>query len=189
MIRQEKQTLRMQMLAALMAFSGKAVASAGIRDLLQSSDLWKTASVIYGYSPLSSEPDWRGEAWPSDKTLAFPRVTSGGLTFVTGKDFRLGAHGVHEPAEADPVPPAGLVLVPGLAFDARGYRLGRGGGYYDRFLESLGRPRPVLCGVCFACQIVPEIPREAHDARVDYVVSEAGLRSAENFACLREIPE
>jgi 5-formyltetrahydrofolate cyclo-ligase len=178
MIRQEKQTLRMQMKAALMAFSGKTAASARIRDFLQGSELWKTAEVIYGYSPLPSEPDWRGGAWPPEKTLAFPQVTAAGLVFVTGRDFRLGAHGVHEPADALPASPAGLVLVPGLAFDARGYRLGRGGGYYDRFLETLGQPRPVLCGVCFACQIVPEIPREAHDARVDFVVSENGLLSA-----------
>lgn len=189
MIRQEKQTLRVQMKAALMALSGKPAASAQIRAVLQGSDLWKAAAVIYGYSPLASEPDWRGEIWPPDKTLAFPLVTAGGLVFVTGRDLRPGAHGVLEPAGTDPAPPASLVLVPGLAFDARGYRLGRGGGYYDRFLESLGHPRPVLCGVCFACQLVPEVPREAHDARVDYVVTETGLRSTENFACLRGIPE
>ncbi len=177
MIRQKKQTLRVQMKAALTAFPGKSAAAERIRDFLRGWDLWKTAGVIYGYSPLPSEPDWRGEVWPAGKTLAFPKVKAAGLVFVTGLDFRPGAHGVREPAGAAPAPPADLVLVPGLAFDARGCRLGRGGGYYDRFLETLGRPRPILCGVCFACQIVPEIPWEPHDARVDYVASEAGLLS------------
>lgn len=177
MIRQEKQTLRAQMKAALMAFSGKTAASERIRDFLQNSGLWKTSTVIYGFAPLGSEPDWRGEVWPPGKTLAFPQVTETGLNFTVGRDFHPGAHGVRELADAAPAGPADLVLVPGLAFDALGYRLGRGGGYYDRFLESLAPPRPILCGVCFACQIVPKIPWEPHDARVDFVMSEAGLLS------------
>lgn len=187
MIRQEKQTLRMQMKAALMAFSGKPAASARIRAHLQGAEFWKSARVVYGFAPLRSEPDWLEES--SGKILAFPRVVSRGLEFVTGGDLVAGPHGARTPLGGESAPSPGLVLVPGLAFDARGYRLGRGGGYYDRFLESLGEPRPILCGVCFACQIAPEVPREPHDGRVDYLVTETGSRSAENFACLRGIPE
>ncbi len=189
MIHQEKQTLRTQMKAALHTLPGKAAASARIHALLQNWAVWQATPIIYGYSPLRSEPDWQGEAWPLGKTLAFPRVAATGLIFVTGREFCRGPHGILEPAGTESAPSAGLVLVPGLAFDNHGFRLGRGGGYYDRFITSLGQPRPILCGVCFACQILPEIPREAHDARVDYVVSEAGLQSTENFACLRGIPE
>ena len=66
------------------------------------------------------------------------------------------------------------VLVPGLAFDARGTRLGRGGGYYDAALTQfdVGTPR---IGIMFACQQAPEVPRDAHDQTTDLVVTENGM--------------
>ncbi|QDZ17730.1 5-formyltetrahydrofolate cyclo-ligase [Chloropicon primus] len=65
-----------------------------------------------------------------------------------------------------------LLVVPGLAFDEEGRRLGRGGGYYDRYIEKLlsQESRPLLAGVCFSCQVLPEVPCEEHDARMDAVV-------------------
>ena len=62
-----------------------------------------------------------------------------------------------------------VVLVPGMAFDAEGRRLGRGKGYYDRFLSSL-HPRPKLVGVCFDFQKVDRVPTETRDVAVDLVV-------------------
>ena len=85
-------------------------------------------------------------------------------------------HGVPEPARGEAVAPAALraILIPGLAFDARGGRLGRGGGFYDRFLQRLeGNARPVLIGVCFGVQVVERVPMEPHDRRVDRVVTES----------------
>lgn len=64
-----------------------------------------------------------------------------------------------------------LVIVPGLGFDERGGRLGRGAGFYDRVLGGL-RPEARRVAVAFECQIVPEVPMEAHDERVDVVVTE-----------------
>lgn len=67
------------------------------------------------------------------------------------------------------------VLVPGMAFDARGARLGRGGGYYDRFLE---RPHPregVKIGVCWSMQIVPSVPTDPHDVHVDWICHEHAI--------------
>ncbi|MFA6108936.1 MAG: 5-formyltetrahydrofolate cyclo-ligase [Candidatus Latescibacterota bacterium] len=64
-----------------------------------------------------------------------------------------------------------LVLVPGLAFDPRGRRLGFGGGYYDRFL---GKLRAVKVGITYRCLLLPEVPEEPHDVRMDLVVTEAG---------------
>ncbi len=61
-----------------------------------------------------------------------------------------------------------FVIVPGLAFTPDGYRLGYGGGFYDRFLSLVQAPN---AGVCFAEQIVPELPVEAHDVRVQRVIS------------------
>ena len=67
-----------------------------------------------------------------------------------------------------------VVIVPGLAFTADGHRLGQGGGWYDRFLSGLG-DRCETIGVCFAEQILSEVPVEAHDVVLDHVVSDAGI--------------
>ena len=78
---------------------------------------------------------------------------------------------------AGPIAPEELeaVLVPGLAFDAAGRRLGRGGGHYDRFLARTG-PGCLRLGLCFEGQWLPAVPVEAHDQGVDAVVTEAGVR-------------
>jgi 5-formyltetrahydrofolate cyclo-ligase len=71
-----------------------------------------------------------------------------------------------------------LVIVPGVGFGRDGTRLGRGGGFYDRFLAERsagGSMRMVVLGACFAAQVVGRIPSGAHDQRVDGLVTEAGL--------------
>ena len=69
--------------------------------------------------------------------------------------------------------PPTVVLIPGVAFTAEGSRLGRGGGFYDRFLRSL--PKSTLrVGVCFATQIMPVLPIERHDEPVSFLLTEAG---------------
>lgn len=78
-------------------------------------------------------------------------------------------------ADADAVSPESLdlVVVPAVGFDRLGRRLGQGGGYYDRLLASLPR-RTVRVGWAFSVQVVDELPEEAHDQRVDVIVTEAG---------------
>ncbi len=99
---------------------------------------------------------------------------------AVGDDAELapGFRGIAEPDVGRPLLPAeqlALVLVPGLAFDRDGGRLGRGGGFYDRLLEDLP-PTALRLGVAWACQISPTpLPREPHDAHVDAVVTESGL--------------
>lgn len=85
-------------------------------------------------------------------------------------------HAVPEPREGEVIEPTVLaaVLVPGLAFDWSGARLGRGAGFYDRFLESVG-PRTHLIGVCFAMQVAERVPTESHDRCVATLVHEGGV--------------
>lgn len=88
-------------------------------------------------------------------------------------DLVRGAMGIPEPRKQSPeVDPAEVdfVLVPGLAFDPRGYRLGRGAGYYDRLLPTL-RPEAGRWALCLDCQWVDALPVEPHDARLDGVAS------------------
>ena len=63
-----------------------------------------------------------------------------------------------------------LVLVPGIAFDREGHRIGYGFGYYDKFLTKV--PKAVKIGLCFDFQVVDKIPREEHDVPVDFIVTE-----------------
>jgi 5-formyltetrahydrofolate cyclo-ligase len=87
-----------------------------------------------------------------------------------------GEFGALIPAEGAWVEPA-VLIVPMLAFDARGYRLGYGGGFYDRTLEGLRAKRPTLAvGFAFAAQEVDEVPIDAYDQQLDAVVTEEGVR-------------
>ena len=92
----------------------------------------------------------------------------------TGDRLAPNAYGIAEPlASAEEVMPS-VVLVPLLAFDAEGHRLGYGGGYYDRTFELL--PGMRLIGVAYSGQEVVMVPREEHDHPLDLVVTEKGIR-------------
>lgn len=140
------------------------------------------------FAPLASEPDIHPlieEAWAQGKRVALPLMlaTAGAPELdwhlVTSWDDVVvpGPLGVREP---DPLncPKVALeeidcVLVPGLAFDHEGFRLGRGGGFYDRFL-SLVPPHMPCIGLMFSLQKVPLVPREVHDQALRSVVTEDG---------------
>lgn len=72
-----------------------------------------------------------------------------------------------------------LVLVPGLAFDHRGNRLGRGKGYYDRFLARPGMARSIKVGICWKLQIINDVPTSQHDIPMDWIVTEEGIMRTE----------
>ncbi|MEX0838375.1 MAG: 5-formyltetrahydrofolate cyclo-ligase [Parvibaculum sp.] len=106
-----------------------------------------------------------------DAPLAFLRWQPGDALFA-------GAHGTREPAPGAPVCRPNVVLVPLLAFDRLGRRIGYGGGYYDRTLAALRREVTgvLAVGVAFSAQEVEDLPEEKFDARLDWVVTEAGAR-------------
>lgn len=138
---------------------------------------WKNARQIYAFFPLANEPDLTRWDW-SDKSLALPRITALGLDFHEVSGFSaLPIHplGMAEPpADSPPAPPPDLVLVPGLGFDRAGNRLGRGAGYYDRFLATLP-PTTWRIGTGFECQVRESIPTELHDIRLHGLVTERGV--------------
>jgi 5-formyltetrahydrofolate cyclo-ligase len=92
-----------------------------------------------------------------------------------GSSLYEAGFGALAPSELAPRAEPDMILVPLLGFDARGTRLGYGGGYYDRTIAALPR-RPRLVGLAFACQEVPHVPREDHDVPLDAVVTENGVR-------------
>jgi 5-formyltetrahydrofolate cyclo-ligase len=118
-------------------------------------------------------------AWREGKRIAAPLSNPGTRELIpcridSFEDLESGHYGIREPkvASAKPFPREEIecVLVPAVAFDRRGYRVGYGGGYYDRFLP--GVPQAARIGIAFACQIVEQIPPDPHDVTVDGIVTE-----------------
>jgi 5-formyltetrahydrofolate cyclo-ligase len=118
------------------------------------------------------------------KRVLFPRMLAGcSLEFALVDDaasMRIGRYGVREPdrqCRSRPLASDAIVLVPGLAFDRDGGRLGRGAGYYDRALADVDKTRrgPRLVGVGFELQIVDSVPMTSIDIRMDRIVTEAGF--------------
>jgi len=120
--------------------------------------------------------------------LAFPRMEWGNRAMhalalpaapaLSDSMLLVKRYGVPEPAigEAVEAESLGAILVPGLCFDRDGGRLGRGGGFYDRYLGGIAAgSTPLLIGVCFDLQVVERVPMEAHDRRVARVVTESSL--------------
>ncbi|WFD10661.1 5-formyltetrahydrofolate cyclo-ligase [Tepidibacter hydrothermalis] len=90
-------------------------------------------------------------------------------------EVSIGTYGIREP-KSEFIRPVNakdidIVIVPAVAYDTNGYRLGYGGGYYDRFLESL-RDDCITIGIAFEIQIFDEVPKEDHDAQLDYIITE-----------------
>lgn len=112
-----------------------------------------------------------------------PRIADDGqLAFAAvaaWAELRAGAFGVLAPPDSAPtvsLDGADLMLVPGVAFDRRGGRLGRGGGHYDRSFPTSGGPDVRLCGVAYELQIAESIPCASHDRAMDAIVTEHGFR-------------
>lgn len=112
--------------------------------------------------------------------LAVPYVARGSrnlvpVEYTPGMPLEPGPYGVPQPANQVSIPfeRVSLVVAPGVAFDMRGYRLGYGQGYYDRFLSSPGLANAVTVGLAFEAQVVPALPHEPHDVRVHVLVTEA----------------
>ena len=146
-------------------------------------------TVVAGYWPMGDEIDplpllealgGRG------CTLALPVVSARGqpLTFRAwsmGEALEPGPHGTNHPLAAAPMLIPQVLLVPLLAFDMAGFRLGYGGGYYDRTLDQLRRqPHVTAIGVAFAAQRVGAVPRGPHDQPLDLILTENGPLQPEN---------
>ncbi|MBR1499354.1 MAG: 5-formyltetrahydrofolate cyclo-ligase [Bacteroidaceae bacterium] len=140
---------------------------------------WQEAGILLLYYPLADEVDVRPlirEAYREGKHVLLPVVKSEELELRLYKgetSLREGAFGIMEPTGPSLVhedyDEIELALVPGMAFDRAGHRLGRGKGYYDRLLPRL--PKARLMGICFPFQLLDEVPAEAHDIPVHEVIA------------------
>jgi 5-formyltetrahydrofolate cyclo-ligase len=142
----------------------------------------QSAQTILFYAPLPDELDvWLllEQLLSSKKTCALPAFDGTTQSYSARRvtnletDIFPGKFGVSEPVSGCPEIPLNrfdLTLVPGMAFDLNGHRLGRGKGYYDRILPAISG---IKCGVAYAFQLLEKIPAEAHDAQMDFIVTPA----------------
>jgi 5-formyltetrahydrofolate cyclo-ligase len=187
----EKKALREHLRQTVEAMTSTERDAASLRACARvlASPLLQTAATILVYAPLPAEIDTgtliqalRGLG----RRICLPRADWAAKTLeavaVDGPIAALsaGRHGVRQPGPEAPIVEASridAIIVPGIGFDRRGNRLGRGAGFYDRFLARARAARPgvVIFGVCFDQQLVDTVPHDARDAPVDAVATPGEL--------------
>ena len=189
----QKKALRAEIRARLAAIDGPQIEgkSQTLADLLFETPWWTAAEWVFVYIPMGGEVDTRyivSRAYRDRKKVAIPRMEGEDLAFYfyDGQTQNLlpNQFGILEPDPAwklvDPSSPTGkrlLVLTPGLAFDRRGRRLGRGKGFYDRFLRGLRAAHPPesdswAVGLAFNEQLVDRVPVSGHDELLEGIVTD-----------------
>ena len=184
----QKRALRAAVLARRRAMTGRPAASRAICGKIARLPEFQNAAVLAAFAPMREETDITPllqSALNSGKILLLPRVAdfaAGKLAFHQVRNLaelrpvRAGKAQIPEPDPAkhparDPVS-AGFFLIPAVAADPQNFRLGYGGGFYDRLLAKLPPAAPTCCPI-FAAQMEKKIPREAHDRPIWRIITEA----------------
>ena len=176
-----KQALRNSVRAAISRMSDAAVrrSDKAIRLHVLDSAVYRDARRVFCYYSMDREVSTReliADAVSRGKAVALPVCAANGeMSFYRySGGLRPGRYGIMEPEPLEPLIPGkdDLIVVPGLCYDRTGYRLGQGGGYYDRYLA---RHRGVTLGLCRETLLYGELPREWNDFPMEYVFTEAGV--------------
>ena len=144
--------------------------------LFAQSEAYKAAKTIYGYLPYNQEVrtvPMLEQALRDGKRVAVPKVYGDEMKFLYLDDLTKvskGYAGIPEPIADGPVADdeTALVLMPGLAFDPQGHRIGYGGGFYDKFLAA--EPNHPTLALCYEFQMLPKLDTEEHDIPVDTIL-------------------
>ena len=147
-----------------------------LMELFCASEAYRKADAIYGYLPYNQEvrtTPMLQQALDAGKRVAVPKIFGDEMKFIWLEDLSQVAPGyskIPEPIVDGPIAddPNALVLMPGMAFDAAGHRIGYGGGFYDRFLEQ--EPNHPTLALCYDFQMLPHLETEEHDIPVDTVL-------------------
>ena len=180
----EKAALRKKILTArgAMGVTARAAASKVIRRRIRALPQYLAAKQLAAFAPLPEEADiWPilEERWEKQAAVALPRITSffrREMVFHSVKsknELESGPKKIWQPKKFLPVikkESFDFALIPAVAMDETGYRLGYGGGFYDTLFTCL--KKTPTCVPVFLCQRVVAVPREAHDCKLDFVISE-----------------
>ena len=173
-----KQLIRANISACKKNFSSQTISelSQNICDRLARTDVFQNARCIAFYFGLKDEVQTSVliEEWSDKKRIALPVISGNDINFhaFTGKEkLHKGVFDIQEPTSTDIIPPEDIdvFIIPGVAFDRNGNRLGRGKGYYDRYLTCINKP---IIGICFDFQLIDSIPTENHDVKMSMVITE-----------------
>jgi len=178
----DKKALRREIGAKKRALSAAEIESrsAILAEKLFSTVQYRDCKSLYAYLSFNQEVRTNPiiqRAWADGKRVAVPKVVGDEMVFIWIDSFEglapQGAFHIMEPIEDGPVAEdeTALILMPGLAFDPQGHRVGYGGGYYDRFLEK--EPDHLLVALCYDFQLYDRLEVEAHDVPVDVVITDA----------------
>ena len=174
----DKERLRREMLRKRRAMTAEEIeaASAELAARLFAHPLYRAAKTLYVYLSANHEVRTDGviaQARRDGKRVAVPKVEEKELRFYyleADTNLQAGAFGILEPVDAQAADdPTALVLLPGLAFDRAGYRLGYGGGYYDRFLAR--EPKHPTVALCYGFQLLDRLPTDPHDIPAAAVIA------------------
>ena len=174
----DKKALRQKIREQKRAMTEEEIVAASNRLAEQffATEQYRNARTVYGYLPYNQEvrtvPILQ-KALEDGKKIAVPKVYEDEMRFIYLEDFsRLekSSFGIPEPMDDGPVAddPTALVLMPGLAFDKEGHRIGYGGGYYDKFLAA--EPTHPTIALCYGFQMLPKLETEEFDIPVDCVL-------------------
>ena len=173
-----KQELRKQIREMKRAMSMEEIEmrSAKLGELFVNSEAYRQAKTIYGYLPYNQEVrtvPMLEQALKDGKRVAVPKCYGDEMKFIYMDDLskvEKGYANIPEPIADEPVAddPTALVLMPGMAFDPQGHRIGYGGGFYDKFLAA--EPNHPTLALCYDFQMFPHLETEEFDIPVDYVL-------------------
>ena len=174
----DKKALRSMIREKKRAMTEDEIVSASQRlgELFRAHPLYIKAKTIYGYLPYNQEVrtiPMLEQGIRDGKRIAVPKVFGDEMKFIYLDDFtkiEKGYCGIPEPIDDGPVAddPTALVLMPGLAFDPQGHRIGYGGGFYDKFLAA--EPNHPTLALCYEFQMVDYLETEEFDVPVDCVL-------------------
>lgn len=185
---EQKQAIRQAAHEARRAQPDKDAVSAAITDRVRQLEAYRAANCVMWYIDVRAEVRTR-HALPEEiagpRRVVIPYCVDGELELFpleSVEELEQGMYGILEPRpelrdrpdKQVSVADLDLILVPGVAFDRRGGRLGHGKGYYDKLLEN-AKPETPLVALAFECQLFPEVPMQEHDIYMDHVVTEADV--------------
>lgn len=153
-----------------------------ICDRLKTLSLFKQAKTVLAYFSFRQEADLT-PLFSVDKIWGFPRCVGKSLVWhlwQREESLGLGKYGIKEPLETSPVitpSSADIILVPAVACDQQGYRLGYGGGFYDRLLSSPECLTIPTIGIVFDFAYIPRLPTDTWDIKLDFVCTETRCES------------
>lgn len=151
-------------------------------NFLQNISLEKQ-NIIAAYYPINSELNpllLAEKLWAKNKQICLPSVVENNQPMIfrawqRGDELIAGAHNIKIPDENAPILVPDIIIMPLVAFDKKGNRLGYGKGYYDRTIAQMDK-KPLLIAYAFSVQEVENIEYESHDVPLDYLVSEKEVR-------------